>query len=331
MPDEYKAAQQAGQVDKWFEEDRWRGKRAFLALGYGSSADNLATPLKWTVERTQKAIANLEKTYATLNPLREMTLREMIHIGEVRSLWGRPRRINGYYQLARPEPVTIGFYRMRPTFQSYEAEIIPLGSTRQAVQAFVKRCYVCSDDGKTGDMVLEGDPATGNVMYISAFDVFANADHFNRPPFRNINFSQIRWVRDQDGLTRQLPRQARAQRQAFNALCQATGADHLRWLMNRMDAEVCANPSFGDCKLVLTVHDSLIFEVPDAKVEAFIAVARPVMQTAPSWCDIPIKVGIEVGKRYGEMVKWKSPQEPAPAMPTGCLHRLLRPWSWFGK
>lgn len=332
MRQEYEQAKQAGKVESWLENERWRGKRAFLALGYGSSAENLCGPLNWSLARTQKAIADLEKTYATLNPLRELTLREMIHIGEVRSLWGRPRRINGYYQLARPEPITIGFYRMRPVPTDYEAEIIPLGSTRQAVQAFVKRCYTVSDDGKSGQVVLEGDESTGGVVYKSAFDAFANADHFNRPPFRNISFNMIKWVRDQHGLTRQLPRQARAQRQAFNALCQATGADHLRWLMNRMDAEICQMPEFTNCKLVLTVHDSLIYEVPDEKVEAFIKVARPVMQTAPDWCDIPIKVGIEVGRRYGDMQKWKPPQEPAAepdrSMNTGCLAVVIQPWLW---
>lgn len=329
----YETAKRENRVEKWLEDERWRGKRAFLALGYGSSAQNLYKPLKWTLERTEKAIADLEGNYATLMPLRELTLREMIHTGEVRSLWGRPRRINGYYQLAHPEPVTVSFYRMRPVFQKYEADIIPLGSTRQAVQAFVKRCYICSEDGKTGELVLESDPVTGNVLHKSRGDVFVNADHFNRVPFRNINFSQIRWVRDGNGLTRQLPRQERAKRQAFNALCQSTGADHLRWLMNRMDQEVCARPEFADCKLVLTIHDSLLFEVPNDKVQAFIEVARPIMQCAPPWCDIPIKVGIEVGARYGAMKKVKAPVPIIEANTAierqGCLYRMLQPWSWL--
>ncbi len=324
MPDEYKQAQQAGRVEQWLDDERWRGKRAFLALGYGSSAENLSGPLQWSLNRTRQAIADLERTYATLKPLRELTLREMIHIGEVRSLWGRPRRINGYYQLARPEPVTIGFYRMRPVPTNYQAQIIPLGSTRQAVQAFVTSCCIVSDDGKSGEVILAGDLANGTLVHKSGFDPFANADHFNRPPFRNISFSQIRWVRDQDNLTRQLPRQARAQRQAFNAMCQSTGADHLRWLMNRMDNEICTTAAFQDCKLVLTVHDSLVYEVPKAKVEAFIIAARPIVQTPPPWCDIPLKVGIEVGEQSGEMKKWKPPPEPQ-----GCLARAMKPWSWF--
>lgn len=128
-------------------------------------------------------------------------------------------------------------------------------------------------------------------------------DHFNNLPFRNVNFSQINWVKDEFGLTRKLSKQARAQRQAFNAMRQNTGADHLRWLMNNMDAAVENDPQFSARDLILTVHDSLIYEVPDGLVDDFVAMARPAMETPTPWCDIAIKVGTEAGKQYGEMQK----------------------------
>jgi DNA polymerase I-like protein with 3'-5' exonuclease and polymerase domains len=302
-PQGYANASQTNTLNEWFQNERWRGKRAFLALGYGSTADNLYRPLGWTLDQTRTAIKNLEATYATLNPLRELTLQEIKHTGEVRTLWGRPRRINGYYQLARPEPLTIGFYRkIGDKWQDYEADIIPLGTTRHAVQAFVHRAYRVIDNGKRGEIILSGDPASGGLTHKSVWDPFANADHFNNPPFRNISFSQIKWVRDVNGLTRPLARQARVQRQALNSMCQGTGADHLRWLMNNMD-HLCHHPWYQDCQLILTVHDSLIYEVPDGKVEGFIQMARPIMQTPPPWCTININVGIETGKKYGDMTK----------------------------
>ena len=310
----YDRAAAEGQEDRWLKDNRWRGKKAFLAFAYGATPETLAPQLKWTMARTREAIGNIENTYVTLKPLRNLTMLEVTHFGEVHNLWGRPRRINGYFQLAQARPVTVGFYRMRPTYRSYVARIIPLGATTPApdaagnlvggggVQAFVEQAWVELDEGRKGEVVLAGTP-NGAVSHISRSDPFANAPHFNRPPFRNINFNQMRWVEDEHGLRRMMPRQGRALRAAFNSLCQSTGADHLRWIMNSVDAEVCARRKFCDCKLVLTVHDSLIYEVPQAKVRAFVRAARPVAARRPAWSDLDMDVDVEVGRRFGQMKK----------------------------
>jgi hypothetical protein len=303
-----------GCEEKWLKSNRWRGKKAFLAFAYGAAAESLAPQLKWSMEQTREAIRNIESTYVTLKPLRNLTMLQVTHFGEVHNLWGRPRRINGFYQLAQPKPVTVGFYRMRPTYRSYVARIIPLGSVSPApdedgnlvggggVQAFVEECWVELDDGRRGEVVLAGNP-NGTVAHISRSDPFANATHFNKPPFRNINFNQLRWVEDEHGLKRMLPRQGRALRAAFNSLCQSTGADHLRWIMNAVDAEVCQRRKFRDCHLVLTVHDSLVYEVPESKVRGFVRAALPVVGRTPPWSDLDIEVEVEVGRRFGDMKK----------------------------
>ena len=88
-PEGYERARAAGGAKEWFEEWRWRGKKAFLALAYGSQARTLARQLGWSVEQTERAIRKLETEYAILKPLRA-TLREMIHLGEVRTLGAGP-------------------------------------------------------------------------------------------------------------------------------------------------------------------------------------------------------------------------------------------------
>jgi DNA polymerase I-like protein with 3'-5' exonuclease and polymerase domains len=301
--DRYEQEKVAGNDGEWLAENRWRGKRAFLALAYGSQAETLAPGLKWDVDRTKKAIANLESTYATLGPLRQLTALEVVHLGEVRSLWGRPRRLNGYYQLARPNPVTIQFYRLLDgQRRTYQARIIPLGSLLIGVQAFVEECWIVDEEYGRHEVVLAGNP-DGTIKHRSRSDPFTNAEHFNNPPFRNINFNQLEWVRDDLDLLRTKPRLSRAERQAFNAMSQATGADHLRWLMNSLDREVCSLPEFSDCTLVLTVHDSLVYEVPEEKATRFAAAARPVMSRPPYWSRIEMKVDIEIGRRFGEQEK----------------------------
>ncbi len=296
---------------KWLRDHRNQGKTAFLAFAYGASAEGLAPQLGWSLAQTEQAIRNIESSYPTLIPLRELTLLELIHFGQVENLWGRPRRINGYYQLARPEPVTVCFRLQRPTPRSYIARIIPLGSTSPAlgrngklagggVQAFVEHCYIELEEGLRGEVVLAGNP-DGTLAYTAPGDPFVRAPHFNNPPFRNISFSLIQWVEDGDGLRRLFPRQAHAWRMAFNSLCQATGADHLRWIMNAVDEEVCRKPRFRDCKLVLTVHDSLIYEVPEEKLQPFARAVRWIACRQPAWADIDFKVEVEWGRRFGEM------------------------------
>jgi DNA polymerase I-like protein with 3'-5' exonuclease and polymerase domains len=310
-PAGYQQAVAQGCEKKWLKDNRDRGKKAFLAFAYGASAATLAPQLGWSLAQTEQAIRNIETSYPTLIPLRQLTLLEMVHLGQVENLWGRPRRINGYYQLARPEPVTVHFRLQRPTPRSYIARIIPLGSTSPAlsrsgslagggVQAFVEQCYIELDDGVRGEVVLAGNP-DGTLAYAARNDPFVRAPHFNKPPFRNISFSLIQWVEDGDGLRRLFPRQAHAWRMAFNSLCQATGADHLRWIMNAVDREVCLKPRFRDCKLVLTVHDSLVYELPEEKLTRFVKAARPVACHQPPWADIDFKVEVEWGRRFGEM------------------------------
>ena len=316
--DAYEYANRNGTAPQWFKENRWRGKKAFLAFAYGAGAESLAPQLGWSIERTKEAIASIEATYCTLKPLRNLTMLELTHLGQVQNLWGRPRRINGYYQLAQCKPVKIGFYRMKPSYRSYIAKIIPLGSTSPApnehdvliggggVQAFVEECFVEHDDGDKLELVLAGN-SDGTIRHISRGDPFANAHHFNKPPFRNINFNQIRWVEDEFGVRRHLERQGTAFRAAFNSLCQSTGADHLRWIMNSIDQELCSTPEFLDCHLVLTVHDSLVFEVPDSKVAAFVSRAVEIASRRPVWSSIDMSVDVETGRRYGEMATWQPP------------------------
>jgi len=61
---------------------------------------------------------------------------------------------------------------------------------------FVKECFVEHDDGDKLELVLAGNDDE-TIRHISRGDPFANSNHFNKPPFRNINFNQIRWVEDQ--------------------------------------------------------------------------------------------------------------------------------------
>ncbi len=69
------------------------------------------------------------------------------------------------------------------------------------------------------------------------------------------------------------------ERAAINAPIQGAAADIIRRAMMRMPAAL-AEAGLRDVKMLLQVHDELIFEAPRDKADAAIAVIRPVMEKA---------------------------------------------------
>lgn len=87
----------------------------------------------------------------------------------------------------------------------------------------------------------------------------------------------------------------RALRQAVNAVIQGTAADINKLALIRLYSEL---PS--DCRLLMTVHDSVLLEVPEQQVSRVVRQARMVMQQAPPRFSIPLRVDIHVGRTWAQ-------------------------------
>ncbi|MHA7875679.1 DNA polymerase I [Roseivivax sp.] len=95
------------------------------------------------------------------------------------------------------------------------------------------------------------------------------------------------------------PRAGFARRAAINAPIQGTAADIIRRAMVRMPAEIAAMPA----KMLLQVHDELLFEVEEGAVEDLIAAARGVMENAADpvvKLDVPLVVDAGQGPNWAE-------------------------------
>ena len=55
-----------------------------------------------------------------------------------------------------------------------------------------------------------------------------------------------------------------------------------------------------DCKMLLQVHDELVFEVKEDKVEHYAKMLKPLMEEAIK-LSVPVKVEAKVGDNWGEM------------------------------
>jgi DNA polymerase-1 len=95
---------------------------------------------------------------------------------------------------------------------------------------------------------------------------------------------------------------AGAERAAANAPIQGTSADLIKRAMARMD-DALAAAGLSDVRMLLQVHDELVFEVPDGREEAAAAVIRGVMANAAEPAmklDVPLDVEVGWGAHWGE-------------------------------
>ncbi|HVM23178.1 MAG TPA: DNA polymerase I [Sphingomicrobium sp.] len=92
-----------------------------------------------------------------------------------------------------------------------------------------------------------------------------------------------------------------AERAAINAPIQGTSADLIKRAMARMDGALAA-AGLDDVRMLLQVHDELVFEVPEGREEAAAKVIKQVMSGAAEpamTLDVPLDVEVGWGANWG--------------------------------
>jgi len=92
-----------------------------------------------------------------------------------------------------------------------------------------------------------------------------------------------------------------AERAAINAPIQGTSADLIKRAMARMD-DALTSANLDGVKMLLQVHDELVFEVPEGREEETAAVVRKVMSSAAEPAlklDVPLDVEVGWGEHWG--------------------------------
>ena len=90
---------------------------------------------------------------------------------------------------------------------------------------------------------------------------------------------------------------AAAERLAVNTPLQGTAADLIKMAMIEIDREIQHKKLQG--KMILQIHDELIFEVPDTEIKAFQALVKDKMENVLK-LSVPILVHPSVGKNWAE-------------------------------
>lgn len=89
-----------------------------------------------------------------------------------------------------------------------------------------------------------------------------------------------------------------AERAARNAPIQGTAADIIKMAMVRIDREM--RDKGMTARMILQVHDELLFEVPEAELEELTALVKARMQGVVS-LEVPLEVDLKVGPNWYEM------------------------------
>ncbi len=94
-----------------------------------------------------------------------------------------------------------------------------------------------------------------------------------------------------------VPSRNRAEREAMNTPLQGTAADLLKVAMVKVHARLRAGKM--RTHMILTVHDELVFEAPEAEVESAREIVKAEMEGAYA-LKLPLRVDIGVGKNWKE-------------------------------
>jgi DNA polymerase-1 len=89
-------------------------------------------------------------------------------------------------------------------------------------------------------------------------------------------------------------RRSQAERIAQNTPIQGTAADLIKMAMVKLAA-----PVVPGARMVLTVHDELAFEVPEAQATEAAEVIRAAMEQVASF-DVPLVVDVGSGKTWAD-------------------------------
>ena len=90
---------------------------------------------------------------------------------------------------------------------------------------------------------------------------------------------------------------AGAERLAINTPLQGTAADLIKMAMIEIDRNLTERHLQG--KMILQIHDELIFEIPEEEISAFEALVKEKMERVLA-LNVPIEVHLAVGKNWAE-------------------------------
>ena len=93
---------------------------------------------------------------------------------------------------------------------------------------------------------------------------------------------------------------AEAERMAVNAPIQGSGADIIKIAMVRIADDIVYAPDAKEVRMILQVHDELLFEMPKDSIQAFAPKIKHIMESVVR-LKVHLRVDAKAGLNWQEM------------------------------
>lgn len=105
---------------------------------------------------------------------------------------------------------------------------------------------------------------------------------------------------------------AYADRTSLNHPIQGTAADVMKIAMIRVYKAIEKHGLFDDCKMLMTIHDELDFEITETRLNEILPILVDAMMVkVPEW-PLPLKVDVEVGPTWGDITDYEFEHQGEP-------------------
>ena len=269
--------------------ERNRFKPVVLAIINGKGPPSLAKDLKCSEAEARQHLDAFAAAYPKSAAYKEMMYWQIAYTGQTSTFMGRVRTITPHrWLVAEPSVEFLVTYRYG---DRYWVQAVPLRPSRRVLTTYVQKVW----NARSGKLIY--DHQRGRLG-AQPYRLFRKEDLQYRLPIRNWAWRSIRRVRAQgqeavyDGFDA-------TARSAFNFICQGGTADVAKIMMLR-SRKLCSR---FNARLLIQIHDELVFEVPSDRVTEFAKATYAELQRppAPSF-QVPIVVEAKRGKSFGDMV-----------------------------
>eukprot|EP01114_Cavostelium_apophysatum_P001845 TRINITY_DN11625_c0_g1_i1.p1 TRINITY_DN11625_c0_g1~~TRINITY_DN11625_c0_g1_i1.p1 ORF type:complete len:1080 (+),score=278.54 TRINITY_DN11625_c0_g1_i1:64-3240(+) len=98
----------------------------------------------------------------------------------------------------------------------------------------------------------------------------------------------------------EMSKRKRSERQATNSVIQGTAADVVKLAMVEAADELLSDPRCSKTKMLLQIHDELVFEVDDENLQYVVPKLKSIMENVLS-LEVELPVSASVGRRWGSL------------------------------
>jgi DNA polymerase I-like protein with 3'-5' exonuclease and polymerase domains len=259
------------------------------------------------VEEARGHLRAFDRAYPEVAAFKDMIYRQVALTGRTRTFLGRTRTVTAHRMMVARRKVRILVTYTRG--DRYWLEIVPLEPSLRVLTSYVLKAW----DAKTNRLIYHHKRGR---LAKHPYRLFDQHGLQYTLPYRNWAWRSIRRVQagGQEARYEGFDATARA---AFNFICQGGTADVAKLMMLRSQS-LCERYS---ARLLIQIHDELVFEVPTGHAEAFLTTMKRELERPPTpEFRVPIVVEAKRGVRFGDLEEF-----PPPGRKPGWRGRL-RAW-----